>query len=333
MEAGIEVIAQGDLKDGNCRGRADILIKVNRPSRVGNWSYEVIDTKLARETRGGTILQLCLYSELLAELQGVIPDRMHVVKPGNGFQPETFRVHDFLAYYRLVKSRLENTVGGTEIFETYPEPVEHCEICQWWPRCNDRRRTDDHLSFVAGISKLQIGQLRSWDVTTLARLAALPLNRRPERGSSDGYIKVREQARLQFQYRTTNKPLHELLPLEPARGFARLPEPSAGDIFLDFEADPFVEEGGLDYLLGYLTLSNMGEPEYAFMWALDRASERRMFESFIDLVMERRSRFPDLHIYHFSHYEPTALKRLMGRYATREDEMDRLLRLGVFVEP
>jgi predicted RecB family nuclease len=332
MKSGIEVIAQADLRNGSWHGRADILLKVDRPSNFGNWSYEVIDTKLARETRGGTILQLCLYSELLAELQGIIPDRMHVVTPGHGFQPETFRVHDFLAYYRFVKSRLENAVRRTEVLETYPEPVEQCEICHWWPRCNDRRRMDDHLSFVAGISKLQIGELRSWDITTLASLAAmpLPLNRRPERGSPDGYVKVREQARLQFHYRTMKQPIHELLPLEAERGLARLPEPSAGDLFLDFEADPFVEDGGLEYLLGYV--SNLGEPEYTSMWALDRTSERRVFESFIDLVTERRSRFPDLHIYHFSHYEPTALKRLMGRYATREDEMDRMLRSGVFVD-
>src|SRR5207244_9729916 len=132
--------------------------------------------------------------------------------------------------------------------------------------------------------------------------------------------------------RTMKRPVHELLSLEAERGLARLPEPSAGDLFLDFEADPFVEDGGLEYLLGYVTLSNLGEPEYTSMWALDRTSERRVFESFIDLVTERRSRFPDLHIYHFSHYEPTALKRLMGRYATREDEIDRLLRAGIFVD-
>jgi hypothetical protein len=123
-----------------------------------------------------------------------------------------------------------------------------------------------------------------------------------------------------------------LLPQQEGYGLARLPEPSPGDIFLDFEADPFVEEGGLEYLLGYSLLNNTGETEYTPMWAFDRTTERRVFESFIDLVMERRSRFPGLHIYHFSHYEPTTLKRLMGRYATREDEIDRLLRAGVFVD-
>ena len=334
MRSGAGAIAQADLKAGRWRGRADVLLKVDRPSNLGSWSYEIVDTKLARETRGGTVLQLCLYSELVARIQGVMPDRMHVVTPGRHFQPETFRTDDFLAYYRFVKSRLEAEIDADTILATYPDPVEHCELCQWWTLCNDRRRSDDHLSFVAGISKLQIGELRKWDITTLANLATLPLplRDRPERGAPETFVKVREQARLQLEYRTTNKPAHELLALEPDRGLARLPEPSRGDIFLDFEADPFVEDGGLEYLLGYATLNEIGEAEYIPSWAFDRANERRMFESFVDMVTERHSRYPDLHIYHFAPYEPTALKRLMGRYATREDEIDRMLRMGLLVD-
>ena len=33
--------------------------------------YEVLDTKLSRETRGGTILQLCAYTEMIGAMQGV----------------------------------------------------------------------------------------------------------------------------------------------------------------------------------------------------------------------------------------------------------------------
>jgi predicted RecB family nuclease len=334
MRSGRGAIAQADLKDGRWRGRADVLLKVDTPSNLGSWSYEIVDTKLARETRGGTVLQLCLYSELVAEIQGVMPDRMHVVIPGRQFQPETFRTSDFLAYYRFVKSRLEAEIDADTIRTTYPDPVEHCELCQWWTLCNERRRGDDHLSFVAGISKLQINELRKWDITTLANLATLPLplRNRPERGAPETFVKVREQASLQLKYRTTSKPAHELLAPEPERGLARLPEPSRGDIFLDFEADPFVEDGGLEYLLGYVTLNGAAEPEYISSWAFDRTNERRMFQSFVDMVTERLSRYPDLHIYHFAPYEPTALKRLMGRYATREDEIDRMLRMGLLVD-
>jgi uncharacterized protein len=39
-----------------------------------------------------------------------------------------------------------------------------------------------------------------------------------------------------------------------------------------------------------------------------------------------------MHVYHFGAYEPAALKRLMGRHATREAEIDRLLRAGRFVD-
>jgi hypothetical protein len=48
--------------------------------------------------------------------------------------------------------------------------------------------------------------------------------------------------------------------------------------------------------------------------------------------MARWKKFPDLHIYHYAPYEQSALKRLMGRYATREEELDRLLRAKLFVD-
>ena len=92
------------LGRGRWLGRADVLRRVATPSSLGAFSYEPYDTKLARETRGSAILQLCLYAQLLAEMQGVLPEKMHVVPPGTGFAPYTFRVHDFLAYYRRVRT-------------------------------------------------------------------------------------------------------------------------------------------------------------------------------------------------------------------------------------
>ena len=39
-----------------------------------------------------------------------------------------------------------------------------------------------------------------------------------------------------------------------------------------------------------------------------------------------------MHVYHYAPYEPSAFKRLMGRYATRETEVDRMLRARRFVD-
>jgi uncharacterized protein len=123
-----------------------------------------------------------------------------------------------------------------------------------------------------------------------------------------------------------------LLPPEAERGFLRLPVPDPGDVYFDIEADAFVDGGGLEYLLGFAFRGDGGELEYRAIWALDRAEERKAFEAFIDFVLERWTNYPGMHIYHYAPYEPGAVKRLMGRYGTREAEVDRLLRGKRFVD-
>jgi hypothetical protein len=49
---------------------------------------EAIDTKLARETKAGAVLQLCLYSDLIKEVQGLAPEHMFFVVPWSDFQPQ-----------------------------------------------------------------------------------------------------------------------------------------------------------------------------------------------------------------------------------------------------
>jgi predicted RecB family nuclease len=335
MRDGVDVIVQAVLTEDGWFGKSDVLRKVATPSDFGDWSYEAYDCKLALETKATTILQLSLYSELVAGAQGISPEFMHVVTPKDDLAPETYRVLDYAAYYRYVKQRLSHTVekNGSEI-ATYPEPTAHCEVCRWWKECDGQRRRDDHLSFVAGLSRLQEKQLCNWDVKTVARLAVLPLplEQRPERGSKEGYVRIREQARVQVDGRTKKAPIHEILTLNDEHGFYLLPEPSAGDIFFDLESDPFVDRGGREYLFGVVAEAGAGTPSYDCRWAMAVEEEKRAFEWFVDLVMDRLSKHPGMHVYHFSGYEPGALKRLMGRYATREDEIDRILRGRVLVD-
>ena len=68
MQRGVPIVAQAALAHQSWNGRADILRRVEVSSALGGWSYEPIDTKLARETKAGTILQLCLYADLLAAM-------------------------------------------------------------------------------------------------------------------------------------------------------------------------------------------------------------------------------------------------------------------------
>lgn len=334
MRSGADVIVQAALASGPWVGKADVLLKIDRPSALGDWSYEVVDTKLSRHTKAGTILQLCLYSDMLGELQGFVPEHMFVVFPWSDFQPEPWRVDDFAAYYRQIKHALERTIDSGSSEGLYPDPVAHCEICNWRTLCDERRRKDDHLSLVAGISKLQITELDAHDVRTVEQLAsmALPLSWKPDRGSAETYTRIREQARIQVESREAGSIQHELLEIVEGFGLTRLPEPDEGDIFLDFEGDPFVGEQGLEYLTGFVFRGEDGEWAYRGLWATNAEQEKAAFEQFIDFVEERRNEQPDLHVYHYGGYESGALKRLMGRYATRQDELDDLLRRGVLVD-
>lgn len=335
MKQGAEVIAQGALADGEWFGRTDVLRRVKKSGAQWDWSYEVADTKLARETKGATILQLSLYSELLEKIQGCAPERMWVITPGNNFQGEAYRVEEYAAYYRYVRGRLLNAVSDRAGNETYPEPVDHCHVCRWFRDCDGRRRADDHLSLVAGIRQQQRDQLEAWDVPTMTKLAAMPipLKRRPRHGSREGMERIREQARVQVAGRTEQKLKHEpILPTMEGAGYCRLPKPSVGDVFLDLEGDPFVGEHGLQYLFGFATRNPAGDSSYEKRWALSAVEEKRGFEWLVDEIIRRREADPQMHVYHFGAYEPGALKRLMGIYATRENEIDRLLRAGVLVD-
>jgi predicted RecB family nuclease len=359
IERGDAVIYQATFFDGRWLGLADFLVRVERPSRLGPWSYEVVDTKLARHVKASALLQICSYVEQLTAIQGLEPERMHVALGGSARAVEAFRVADYMAYYRRVKAGFEARVragGGIAAAtypprDTYPEPVEHCDVCRWSQVCARRRRSDDDLSLVAGASTRLRSALKVRGVPTRRGLAALELPLAEALTDvGPGVLQTgRDQARIQVRGQDEGRTVYELLPPsrrsdgtpEPNRGLTSLPNPRPGDLFFDIEGDPFALDDGVDYLFGILepgSLGPDGEPAFHAFWAVDEQgqvtheSEKLAFEQAIDLMMDRLDRDPEIHIYHYAPYEPTAAGRLMGRHATRELEVDKLLRGDVFVD-
>lgn len=333
MEAGAQVIYQAAFVQDRWMGYADFLERTDElASQLGSWSYEVVDTKLARSLKPYFVVQLCLYSSFVAEIQGVEPRLMHVIL-GTG-EREALQLADFAAYHRRMAKhfteRLDSGLAGT-----YPEPVEHCGLCKWAERCTATRAADDHLSLVARLSRAQGAKLRAHGIETVAQLARANELDRPTGMGTEAFERVRQQAQLQVYQRETGKLAHQLLRPEPPgegplRGFALLPEPSEGDVFFDIEGDPFYEDG-LEYLWG-VTYFVDGQATFNAFWGTDRPAEKLAFEEFIDFVMERRREYPDMHVYHYAPYEPTAIKRMMGLHGTREQQVDKLLREHVLVD-
>lgn len=333
MRSGVRIIYQATFFDGVFAGHADFLRRVETPSDLGGWSYEVIDTKLALSTKPYFLVQLCNYAEHLERLQGRMPERGYIVL-GSG-EEQGFLLHSYSAYYRRLKARFLEFAARPALASEdepglYPLKCSHCVLCSWNESCTKKRVDDDHLSGVAGMRRDQTAKLEAAAVTTIVALASAVDDVRPQDLQEKSFAKLRKQAHLQVRGRTEG-PIYELLPHDPRIGFGLLPEPSAGDIYFDMEGDPMYEPGrGLEYLFGSW-LPNEATRFVAF-WGLDIAAEKRAFEAFIDFVLERRERYPDLHVYHYANYEKAALSRLAQQHATREDEVDTLLRAEVFVD-
>jgi predicted RecB family nuclease len=341
MRSGVDVVYQGVLVDGEWHGRPDFLVKCEGKSALGEHGYQVLDAKLAREPRVEALIQLCVYSEHLGRIQGVLPRDFGIID-GSG-QRVDFRFEDFSAFYAEAKAAFEGFVAGPEHPATYPEPCEHCDVCAWWKHCEDRRRADDHLSLVAGISRKQRERLQRAQVATTAALALLPDTAKVARVDRAQLDKLSRQARLQQAGRAEGKLLHEwLVDADAGSGLERLPAPTPGDLFLDLEGDSFVVDGGLDYLFGLLELgepefdfverSAPGTPRYLKFWATTLEEERRAFENVMDRIARGLQEFPQLHVFHFGHRESDALKRLACRHGTREEVVDQLLRQQTLVD-
>jgi uncharacterized protein len=328
MRDGADVIYQATFVQGDWRGRADFLERIDRTTALGAWGYEAVDAKLARAEKPTYVLQLCFYSEAIAAMQGVPPEAIHVLL-GIG-ERRTLRLADFAAYYRRVRHGFEAALRRGE--PTEPYRVEHCALCEFRQVCEEGWVREDHLVLVAGIRRDQVKRLRAGGIATLTSLAAARPGTRVDRLAEHTFEALREQAELQDASRSTDRPEWRALPSEAGRGFQRLPPPSSGDVFFDIEGDPFWEPArGLHFLFGLLVAE--GEQwRYRSLWAHDRAGERAMYEGLVDFLTERLAAHPDMHVYHYGAYETTAVKQLMGVYATRESAVDELLRREVFVD-
>src|SRR6266550_7874135 len=329
MREGVHVIYQGTFFDGRWRCHPDFLLRIDRPSELGAYSYEVADAKLARKAKAAAVLQCCVYAEQVAAVQGVEPEQIRLIL-GDGTQ-ENLHVKDYGAYYRSVKRQFEQTVFAPAM-TTYPDPVDHCRICRWIDVCEARRRQDDHLCLVAGMRRDQTRRLNLAGIKTVSELGVSPIGQ-PIQGINEmALTRLRQQARLQVQRRHGDTlPFEVLPPLGEHLGFQALPAPTPDDLFFDMEGDPFVGDNGIEYLFGIWEAEGEEGVHHRF-WGHNPDEEKRAFEEVVDFLIERLNRNPDLHIYHYAPYEPNALKWLASSYATREAEVDRLLRGRVLVD-
>jgi predicted RecB family nuclease len=270
------------------------------------------------------LLQMATYAERLTVLQGVAPERIHVVT-GDGIS-RPWRLIDVATYARRARTRLEAFVA--EPPATGPSPIGYCEQCRWAERCTTELLQADDLGLVAFMRGDHRDALRAVGIATLHDLVTATLERLKQSGiGADARSRLQQQAAEQLKERTTGQASRTLLDPQPGLGLLRLPPPSPGDLYLDFEGDPWFEDGtGIEYLAGLGDRSG----GFAALWAHDRTAEKQMVADLIDRLVSATQADPSMH--HYAPYEVTALKKLTGGYGVREAELDQLLREERFVD-
>jgi len=315
----VPAVVQAAMFDGRFLGFADFLV-------LDGDAYRLRDTKLARSVKVTPLLQLAAYADVLGRDGVPIHDGVELAL-GNG-AVVSYPVGELLPVYRsrryALQDLLDRHYAGGEAVRWGDESVRACLRC---PECQVQIEATHDVLLVAGLRITQRARLIDAGITTINQLAE---HRGAIAGLADTASEALElQARLQTSRSVGDEPPYEVVKPKALSG---LPPASPGDLFFDFEGDPlWTEDGrswGLEYLFGALDADVSFEP----IWADDRFQERQALRKFLDVVRERREKYPGMHVYHYANYERAALLRLAGTYGVGEEEVDDLLRANVFVD-
>jgi len=151
MKSGRHYIYQASLQHENFMGYADMLVRVEEPSNLGDWSYIPLECKLALNPKPFFIIQACCYCDLLGSIQGTVP-REFCLLLGNA-EIKHLRTEDYIYYYRQLRQSFLQFMTRFSS-ESRPLPKGDSHGC-WSSKAERVLRELDHLSQVANMTRSQ----------------------------------------------------------------------------------------------------------------------------------------------------------------------------------
>lgn len=321
-----DVVYQPAFFDGEFFGYADFVERTDR-------GWVICDAKLARSAKPRALLQLGAYAEQLGALGLPVAPTVSLLL-GNGERAD-FRDADVAPVFREQRTRLRALLRRHRTAEPIGWGADDVTACGRCAECEFAAESHNDVILVAGVHASQRVKFIDGGISTIGELAQA--HTAPEGIPATTFGGLRAQARMQWAGLRagagSGAPVEYELTDDAANTLARLPAPSPGDLFFDFEGDPLYDEGdpavvGLEYLWGVMDTAGSYSPR----WAHSRIDERAALIAFVTEVTARRAEFPDMHIYHYAPYETSALKRLAMRNQVMEKPLDDLLRSEVFVD-
>jgi predicted RecB family nuclease len=280
MQKGYDLIYHAYLIDENFRGEADFLIKTNIPSDLGDYSYEVYDTKITRNIRPRHITQITAYSDMLGKVQKLLPEKMYLIDGSD--EKHSFKTIEYIDLFNHGKKELIKLLPKIFKEKIYPEKCSYCNLCDWKDVCDQIWENDNYINLVAGSNKSQIEKLKKNKVRTVEQLSNTKLVATDLKINAESFKKIRSQAKLQEEKRKTGEDKIIILDPDYGKGFYKLPKPDEGDVFFDIEGFPRMDRP-FEYLHG-LYYKEKGKLKFRDLWAknYDKQSEKDIFIELIN---------------------------------------------------
>ncbi len=221
MNRGVDVIVQAHLEREEFAGFADFLVKVEGISDLGDFHYEVWDTKLAKQLKPTYVIQLCCYAEMLEAVQGIRPKQITVAL-GNG-EKKALRTNDYFHYYQRLKQEFLSTQRSFDS-KTMPDPADSKSWGNWSAYAQQLLTDKDHLFQVAAITRGQTKKLNRANILTMKQLVETDMERVPGTKTTV-FQRLKKQAAIQKASVGLSTPLYEVqVPQEGEKqGLALLP--------------------------------------------------------------------------------------------------------------
>ncbi|MCB0273120.1 MAG: TM0106 family RecB-like putative nuclease, partial [Bdellovibrionales bacterium] len=312
MNKGIDYIYQGSIMTDEYFGRPDLLIKVDGKSKFGDYHYIPVDIKLARvedtwddgkeRLNNSQKWQVMFYGDILEQIQGKRPEAGYIYKTRSRKLKVDLNRQD--NYYDKALSTIKSY---NEVDSSYPALSSICKMCEWKASCKSRLSKDNDASMLFYVGRAMQTGLKAIDIETVEDLS--------RQDPAELRNKVSNLKKSGFFWKSMSLDLVDKS-IARAKVFQskkevvytpfEFPE-SDFEIHYDIEDDPTQD---FVYLHGLVIANKNGDSEYVGLLAQTRDDEKRITEEFIDILHE----YKDAPVYHYSNYENSTLRRLIGKY-------------------
>ncbi len=268
VESGADYVYQAYLESEDRAGYPDFLEKVPQESSLGDYSYAILDAKLANRPTPANAVQLIHYSEILKGIQGTEVAKLEIVH-GDKSRTIVEKAY-YYDYYDELTKEYEAFINGN--VQTEPFPILHCKHCRFQKHCKNFWDENDHLARIKNIKQSQVSFLKEIKVLNCKSLG--------ETSYKDSYSFPRSQFE-QLKGQALSQQKGEII-LRNRTAFMELQQLKSGGVILSFFHNIQKENGAAIFYAGLKTFPG---DRFEEIFIHSRESEREAFQRLISFIV------------------------------------------------